>query len=194
MRSLVTFIFLYACESWTLTAELPRRIQAVEMTCYRKILHISYKDHVTNEEVRAKIQQANRITRRPPDHREETQTAVVWSCFPFIRSGQNHLARHSERGKKTRQTEEEVGRHHQGMDRPGIRQVPEGSRKQGKMEKTGCKIIYGAPTTFAVKGLMMIMTMMMMMIMMMMNNGRYRERKDNKKMGGGGRDRTRHGC
>ena len=25
---------------------------------YRKILHISYKDHVTNEEVRAKIQQA----------------------------------------------------------------------------------------------------------------------------------------
>ena len=30
----------------------------MEMWCYRKILHISYKDHVTNEEVRAKIQQA----------------------------------------------------------------------------------------------------------------------------------------
>ena len=28
------------------------------MRCYRKILHISYKDHVTNEEVRAKIPQA----------------------------------------------------------------------------------------------------------------------------------------
>ena len=28
------------------------------MRCYRKILHISYKDHVTNEEVYAKIQQA----------------------------------------------------------------------------------------------------------------------------------------
>ena len=28
------------------------------MRCYRKILHISYKDHVINEEVRAKIQQA----------------------------------------------------------------------------------------------------------------------------------------
>ena len=26
--------------------------------CYRKILHISHKDHVTNEEVRAKIRQA----------------------------------------------------------------------------------------------------------------------------------------
>ncbi len=58
MRSLVTSIFLYACESWTLTAELQTRIQAMEMRCYRKILHISYKDHVTNEEVRAKIQQA----------------------------------------------------------------------------------------------------------------------------------------
>ena len=30
----------------------------MKMGCYRKILHISYKDHVTNEEVRAKIRQA----------------------------------------------------------------------------------------------------------------------------------------
>ena len=40
------------------TAELQRRIQAVEMRCYRKILRISYKDHVFNEEVRAKNQLA----------------------------------------------------------------------------------------------------------------------------------------
>ena len=44
MRSLVTSLFLYACESWTLTAELQRRIQSLEMRCYRKMLHISYKD------------------------------------------------------------------------------------------------------------------------------------------------------
>ena len=30
----------------------------MEMRCYRKILHISNKDHVTNEDIRAKIQQA----------------------------------------------------------------------------------------------------------------------------------------
>ena len=60
MRSLVTSIFLYACELWTLTAELHRRIQAMHMRCYRKILHISQKDHVTDDEVRAKIQQAIR--------------------------------------------------------------------------------------------------------------------------------------
>ena len=51
MCSLVTSIFLSACELWTLTAELQRKIQAMEMRCYRKILHISYKDPVTNEEV-----------------------------------------------------------------------------------------------------------------------------------------------
>ena len=85
------------------------------------------------------------------DHKE-THTAVVWSCFQFIRSGQNHLARHSERGKKTRQTEEEVGRQQQGIDRPGVRQVPEGSGEQGKMEETGREIICGAPTTLAFKG------------------------------------------
>ena len=91
-------------------------------------------------------------TQRPPKDRKETQTAVVWSCLPFIRSGQNHLARLSERGKKTRQTEEEVGRQPQGMDRPGVRQVPEGSGEQGKMKETGCEIIWGAPTILAVKG------------------------------------------
>ena len=58
MCSLVTSIFMYACKSWTLTADLQRRIQAMEMRCYCMILRISYKDHDTNEEVRAKIQQA----------------------------------------------------------------------------------------------------------------------------------------
>ena len=57
MCSLVTSIFLYACESWTLLAELKKRIQAMETRCNRKILRISNKDHVTNEDVRAKIQQ-----------------------------------------------------------------------------------------------------------------------------------------
>ena len=55
---LVTSILWIACESWTFTAELQWRIQAMEMRCYHKVLLISYKDHVTNEEVRARIQQA----------------------------------------------------------------------------------------------------------------------------------------
>ena len=55
LRSLVTSIFLYACETWTLTAELERTIQSLEMRCYRRIFNISYKDHITNEEVRSQV-------------------------------------------------------------------------------------------------------------------------------------------
>ena len=51
-------IFLYACEPWTLAAEVQRRIRAMEMRCYLRVLRISYKDHVTNEEVCVKILQA----------------------------------------------------------------------------------------------------------------------------------------
>ena len=58
MRTLILSTFLYACESWTLTAEIDRRTQALEMSCYRRLLNISYKDHVMNEEVRNRIQKA----------------------------------------------------------------------------------------------------------------------------------------
>ena len=58
MRSLAKTIFMYVCESRTLIVELQRRIQAMEMRYYGKILYISYKDHVANKEVCAKIQQA----------------------------------------------------------------------------------------------------------------------------------------
>ena len=124
----------------------------MEIRYYRKILHVSYKEHVTNGEVRTKIQQAI-------EPHEELLTIVKrrilqWYGRVSGSSGlaKNHLAKHSERGKKTRQKEEEVGRQHQGMDRPRIRQVPEGSGEQGQMEDIGCEIICGAPTTLAVKG------------------------------------------
>ena len=63
---------------------------------------------------------------------------MVWSYFPFIRSGQNHLARHSETGKKTRQIEEEVGRQHQGMDRP---EFAKSQRAVENREKWGKKLV-----------------------------------------------------
>ena len=81
---------------------------------------------------------------------------MVWTCLPFIGSGRTHRARQSERGKKTRQADEEVGRQHQGTDRPGVRQVPEGSGEQRKMEEAGCEVTCGTPTTLAVKGWMKV--------------------------------------
>ena len=47
-RTLIISILLYACESWTLTAELERRIPAMEMRCFRKFLCIIYRDHISN--------------------------------------------------------------------------------------------------------------------------------------------------
>ena len=132
-----------------LTAELQRRIQAIEMRCYRKT-HISYKDHVTNQEVRAKIQQAIE------PHKDLTIVKtrnLQWYGHVSRSSGLvKTILQGTVKGKKTRRTKEEVGRHHQGMDWPGVGQVPEGSGELGKMVKTGCKIICGAPTTLAVKG------------------------------------------
>ena len=61
MWTLILFIFLYACASYTLTAEIESWIQALEMRCYRRLQNNSYKDHVTNEEVRNRIQNAIRV-------------------------------------------------------------------------------------------------------------------------------------
>ena len=91
------------------------------------------------------------MTQTPPDHCKEMQTEVVWRCLPFIRSGQNRLARHGERRKK-RQTEKKVGRQHHRMHRLGACQVPEDCREQTKVEGTGCEITYGAPMTLTFKG------------------------------------------
>ena len=70
----------------------------------------------------------NWTTRRPPDHPKKVQTAVVWTCLPLIRSGKNHCAGHSEKGRKTRQTEEEVGRQQQAWSTPS----PRGQWRTGK--------------------------------------------------------------
>ena len=110
------------------------------------------KDHVTNEEVHAKIQQAI------GPHKDlltiVKRRKLQWYGHVSQSSGRAKtiLQRHSERGKKTRQTEEEVRRQHQGMDKPGVRQGPRSSGEQGKMEKTSREIICGDPTTLAIKG------------------------------------------
>ena len=123
------------------------------MRCYCKILRVSCKHYIANEKVHAKTQQA--IGPHQDLLTIVKRHKLQWYGHASCLSG---LAKtilqgtDSERGKKTRQTEEEVGRQHQGMDRPGVRQVPEGSGEQGKIEETGFEIICGAPTTLAVEG------------------------------------------
>ena len=134
----------------------------MKMRCDRKILRISYKDHVTNEEVRAKIQQAI-------EPHEDLLTIVKrrrlqWYGHVFRSSGlATTIVQDTAKGGRVQSRQRKMGRQHQGMDRPGVRKVPEGTGEQGKTEETGCEIICGAPTTLAVKGKMTTMMMIMMM-------------------------------
>ena len=121
MRSLVISIFLYACESWTLTAEFEKRTQAFETRCYRRLLNISYKDHVTNEEVRRKIQAA--IGEYDDLLTLVKKRKLRWFGHVSRSSGLAKTIGHSERKKKKRQTEQEVGRQYQRVDRNGLWQL-----------------------------------------------------------------------
>ena len=152
MCSLVTSIFVYARESWTLTAELKRRIQAMEMRCYCNILRISYKGHVTNEEVRAKIQQAIGphedlliiVKRSKLKWYDHVSCSAGWAKTIL----QGTVKGERRQGRQRKRWEDNV-REWTGLD---VRQIPEGNGEHGKMEETGCEIICGAPTTLAVKG------------------------------------------
>ena len=93
----------------------------MKMRCYRKILGISYKDHVTNEEVRAKVQQA--IGPHKDFLTIVKRRKLQWYGNVFRSSGlaKTILQGTVKGGRRRGQTEEEVGIQHQGMDRPGVR-------------------------------------------------------------------------
>ena len=116
----------------------------MEMRCYRKMLHISYKDHVTDEEVRAKIQQAI------VPHEDLTivkRRKLQWyGLAKTILQGTVKLER--RRGRQWKRWEDNT-REWTGL-KFGRSQRRRG--EQGKEEKNGCEIICGAPTTLAVKG------------------------------------------
>ena len=110
MRMLILSTFLYACESWTLTAEIKRRIQALEMRCYRRLLNISYKDRVMNEAVRNRIQNAIGV------HDDLLSMVKKWKLGWY-----GHISRSSgmantilqgtvKGARRERKTEEEIGK------------------------------------------------------------------------------------
>ena len=124
----------------------------MEMRCFRKILRISYKDHDTNDEVRAKIQQAigphedllTIVKRRKLQwygHVSRSLGLAKTILQGTVKGGRRQ-------GRQRKRWEDNIKE----IDRPGVRQVPEGSGEQRKMEETGGEIIRGAPTILAVKG------------------------------------------
>ena len=49
--------FLYGSESWTICAEMKRKLEATEMWCYRRMLKISWKEFVSNEKVLGQVKE-----------------------------------------------------------------------------------------------------------------------------------------
>lgn len=61
LKCYVWSTLLYGCESWTFTVETRNNIAASEMWFYRRMLRISYKDRVTNDEVLKRIRQERQL-------------------------------------------------------------------------------------------------------------------------------------
>ena len=133
----------------------------MEMRFYRKILHISHKDHVTNEEVRAKIQQAigphedllTIVKRRKLQWYGHVShsSGLAKTILEGAVKGRRRQGRQRKRWEdKTREwTDLEFGKSQRAVE------------NREKWKKNGCKIICGAPTILAVKGLMIMMVMML---------------------------------
>ena len=55
LRSLVLSIFLYGAETWTLNADIKKRINALEMNCYRRLLGVHWTSHTSNKDIQERI-------------------------------------------------------------------------------------------------------------------------------------------
>ena len=129
----------------------PKKTQAVEMRCYRKMLRISYKDHVTNEEVCAKIQQAI------GPHEDLTivkRGKLQWYGHVSRSSGLAKIilqgtVKGGRRQSRQRKRWEDTIREWTGLEFAKSQRAVENTEK---IEETGCEVICGAPTTLAVKG------------------------------------------
>ena len=108
---------------------------------YRKKLRISYKNHVTNEEVRAKIQHAI-------GPYEDLQTIVKRRKLQWY----GHASRSSDLAEEDKADRGRGGKTTSGNGQAWSSPSPRGKWRTGKMEETGCEIIRGAPTTLTVKG------------------------------------------
>ena len=94
---------------------------------------------------------AGNWTTQRPDHCKEMQTAVVWSCLLFIRSGKNHLnckaQRKGEEGRQRKRWEDNI-REWTGLEFAESQRAVENRKKWRKLVAKSSD----APTTLAVKG------------------------------------------
>ena len=76
---------MYDCETWTLAADILKKLQATEMKCFRKLLGTSYRDHITKDAVRDRIRQAIGPYDDILTTVRKRKFTVVWACIKSAR-------------------------------------------------------------------------------------------------------------
>ena len=117
LHAFILSIFLNARQTRTLTSELQRKIQTIEMRCPRRVFGISYTEHTTNEAALATISKhLKHYEDRDAYNRQETKTAMVWSCDKSQWPIEDRPPRYSSRWKKKGQAEKEMDGQHCRVD------------------------------------------------------------------------------
>ena len=111
----------------------------------------SHKDHVTNEEVRAKIQQAIGPHEDPTmvQRRKLQWYGHVCRSSGLVKTILQGTVKGGRRQGRQRKRWQNNNREWTGREFAKSQRAVE---NKGKMEETGCEIICGAPKTLAVKG------------------------------------------
>jgi len=61
LKCYIWSVLLYGSESWTISAEMKKKLEAMEMWCYRRMLKVSWTEFVSNEKVLAKVREERQI-------------------------------------------------------------------------------------------------------------------------------------
>src|SRR5271169_6830604 len=69
---LVIPIALYGCETWTLNVSDTKKLQAFGMKCLRKLLNISWYEHISNKEGAARASRTEEYIVNKVQHRQHT--------------------------------------------------------------------------------------------------------------------------
>ena len=104
------------CETWTTTTDIERRILALETRSFRKLLDISYRHQITNEEVKAGI--GNAIGPYEDLLTPVKRHKLKWYGHVTRSSGLAKTTGNCSRRETKRQTGETMGRQHQRVDWP----------------------------------------------------------------------------
>ena len=75
LKAHIWSILLYGCESWTLTKDLERGLQAAEMWYIRRIMRISWTEKKSNEEV----MENGWIQKIPTQNHQKKTITVFWA-------------------------------------------------------------------------------------------------------------------